>query len=268
MAEKDLKAFLRFATHLAFEGGKVLEKYWGQPTEVYEKGFSWNLVTDADKESEAVILDLIQKEYPGHSILSEEFGERAVRDSSLTWIIDPLDGTTNYTHQYPMVSVSVALAEKGRPIVGVVYNPILKELFQAVHGQGCSMNGHLVHVSKVDSLEKSLLATGFAYDRKETQDNNYAEFCHMTQICQGVRRGGSAALDLAYVAAGKFDGYWERGLKPWDIAAGIVLIEEAGGKVSSYEGEPLILESGRILTTNGLIHDKLLHGLKVARTAS
>jgi len=265
MDEKSLKLFLDFAEHLALQGGAVLEKYWGNFFIIEEKGECWDLVTEVDKESEDVILSLIRNKYPGHAILSEEAGLHAVKHAEFSWIIDPLDGTTNYTHQYPMVSVSIALTYRNKPIVGVVYNPILKEMFRAANGLGCSLNGKSICTSKVKSLERSLLATGFAYDRKKTEDNNYAEFCYMTNNSQGVRRGGSAALDLAYVAAGKLDGYWERGLKPWDIAAGIVLIEEAGGCVSSYEGTPLILETGRLLASNGIIHNDLLRSLKIAR---
>jgi myo-inositol-1(or 4)-monophosphatase len=160
-----------------------------------------------------------------------------------------------------MVSVSIGLLYQGKPIVGVVYNPIHNELFQAAEGKGATLNGNKIVVSKTENLSFSLLATGFAYDRKDTIDNNYTEFCHITHLSQGVRRGGSAALDLAYVAAGRLDGFWERGLKPWDISAGTILIREAGGKVTSYEGGPLILESGRILATNGIIHDKLIEEL-------
>lgn len=257
--------FLETATQAAQEGGKVLEKYWGKLTNIQEKSFSGDLVTEADKESEEVILKLLGQHHPNHTILSEESGLQAAKTSEYSWIVDPLDGTTNYTHQYPLVSVSIALTYRGAPIVGVVYNPIHKELFQAGKGVGATLNGLPIHVSQVKALDRSLLATGFAYNRSDTPDNNYAEFCHITNNSQGVRRGGSAALDLAYVAAGRFDGFWERGLKPWDIAAGIILIEEAGGKITSYEGQPLVLESGRILASNGVIHDKLIHELRNVR---
>lgn len=264
MIHSDRVSFLEFAKDLALEAGTVLEKYWGKLSSIEEKSASWDLVTEADRESEQVILRQIKTQFPDHQILSEESGHHEGKKTSYTWIIDPLDGTTNYTHQYPFVSVSIALAFEGRPIVGVVYNPILKELFCAASGLGATLNGSAVKVSKTGSLEKSLLATGFAYDRKEVSDNNYAEFCYVTHHSQGVRRGGSAALDLAYVAAGRLDGYWERGLKPWDIAAGIVLIQEAGGKVSSYEGRALDLDSGRILASNGIIHNDLQRALSAA----
>lgn len=249
--------FLDIATEAAKSGGAILEQFWGKLTSIQEKNFAWDLVTEADKKSEEAIIKILKTEYPNHSILAEESGLHTIEGTDYAWVVDPLDGTTNYTHQYPMVSVSIALLHKGKPIVGVVYNPIHRELFQAAEGLGATLNQKKIAVSKVDNLSHSLLATGFAYDRKDTIDNNYTEFCHVTHLSQGVRRGGSAALDLAYVAAGRLDGFWERGLKPWDIAAGIILIQEAGGKISSYEGEPIIIESGRILATNGMIHNLL-----------
>lgn len=264
MNVEQLKSFQAFAEETARKSGKILTKYWGKLSDIQQKSHTWDLVTEADKESEAIILDLIKKQYSGHAILSEEAGLYALEGSDYAWIVDPLDGTTNYTHQYPMVSVSIALAYRDKPIVGVVYNPILEEMFLASVGRGATLNGKPIHVSNVASLDLSLLSTGFAYDRNENSDNNYAEFCHLTQISQGVRRGGSAAIDLAYVAAGRLDGYWERGLKPWDIAAGVVIIQEAGGRVSSYEGADLAMETGRILTTNGRIHDDLIQELKKA----
>ncbi len=263
-AEK-IKKYSLFAEQTAIKSSKILKKFWGKLSDIQEKKFTWDLVTEADKESEELIINEIIKAYPDHSILSEEAGLHQKGSTEYSWIIDPLDGTTNYTHQYPMVSISIALAFQGKPIVGVVYNPILEELFVASLGHGASLNGKKIRVSAVKELERSLLATGFAYDRKETAENNYAEFCHITNISQGVRRGGSAALDLAYVAAGRLDGYWERGLNPWDIAAGVVLIQEAGGKVTSYEGKELVLESGRILATNGTIHNLLISELKKVR---
>ena len=249
--------FLEIATQAAQAGGMILEKYWGKLSNIEQKTFHWDLVTEADKESEKVIFDILKKEFPTHTLLGEETGLQEIEGTDYTWVVDPLDGTTNYTHQYPMVSISIALLHKGEPIIGVVYNPIHHELYQAAKGQGATLNRKTITVSKTESLQFSLLATGFAYDRRDTTDNNYLEFFHITHQSQGVRRAGSAALDLAYVAAGRLDGFWERGLQPWDMAAGVVLVREAGGKVSSYENEPFILESGRILATNGIIHHTL-----------
>src|ERR1700733_41744 len=258
------KDFLDIASKAAREGGKILEKYWGKLKNVQEKKFTGDLVTEADKESEEVIIRLLNQHYPTHSILSEEGGFYEAKDKEYSWVIDPLDGTTNYTHQYPFVAVSIGLLRKGKPIVGAIFNPIMNEIFLAAEGEGAFLNGKPIKVSKVKSLNQSLLATGFAYDRRETFDNNYTEFCFLTHFSHGVRREGSAALDLAYVAAGRLEGFWERGLNPWDIAAGVILVEEAGGKVTSYEGEDLILGSGRILASNGFIHENLILELKKA----
>lgn len=251
------KNYLALAREAVLRGGAVLRKYWGKLKNVTHKATSIDLVTEADKESEDVILSFIAHHFPEHSILSEEAGLHQDSQNDYQWIIDPLDGTTNYTHQYPQVAISLALMRKGEPLLGIVYNPITEEFFQAIKGQGATLNHVSIHVSTIDSINSSLLASGFPYDRRENPDNNYAEFCALTHLSQGVRRGGSAALDLAYVAAGRFDGYWERGIKPWDIAAGKLLVEEAGGTVSSYDKTPLDLYSGRILASNGLIHEAL-----------
>lgn len=249
-----LQEFHATALEAAKEASVVLQRHWGRLTDIQEKSSAGDLVTEADRESEEVILRLLKKRYPDHAIISEETGLHTILGADYMWAVDPLDGTTNYTHQVPMACISIGLLHKGESVVGVVYNPFLGELFEAVKGQGATFNGKKIHVSKVDELSKSLLATGFAYDRRETPDNNYAEFCYLTSQTQGVRRMGSAAIDLAYVAAGRLDGFWERGLNIWDIAAGSLLVEEAGGKISSYENTPLQLNSGRILASNGLIH--------------
>lgn len=257
-----MTTYLNQATHIAQEAGEILRKYWGRLAHVQEKKYSWDLVTEADKESEALILGKLKENFPEHSILSEESGSHMIEESPFCWVVDPLDGTTNYTHQYPFVSISIALLAAGEPIVGVVYNPIMNELFQGEKGKGSWINGSPLRVSSVNSLGKSLLSTGFAYDRRTNPDNNYAEFCRMTHISQGVRRGGSAAIDLAYVAAGRLDGYWERGLNAWDISAGVLLIKEAGGSVTAYDGAPIDIHSGRLVASNGQIHQALLSELR------
>ncbi|MGA8163784.1 MAG: inositol monophosphatase family protein [Waddliaceae bacterium] len=265
MNHQEVKSYLQVATQVAEEGGKVLTKYWGRLSNISKKSFTWDLVTEADQESEEVILQLLTELYPSHAILAEESGLKQAEESEYLWVVDPLDGTTNYTHQYPMVCVSVALMFQNEIIAGVVYNPILNEMFQAGRGLGSTLNQQAIQVSETGALDHSLLATGFGYDRKQTADTNYPEFCHLTHCSQGVRRGGSAALDLAYVAAGRLDGCWERGLYPWDMAAGVILIEEAGGKVTSYEGSPLVLESGRLMASNGHIHQEMIKELRAAR---
>jgi len=262
LSTKELKALLESALKLAQKGGAVLKKHWGNLQNISHKDNSIDLVTDADQASERTMLRFLKNKHPSHSILSEEIGWHEVQDAEFLWIMDPLDGTTNFTHQYPMVSVSIGLLFQGIPLVGVVYNPILKELFYAARGLGAFLNKAKITVSNTNSLDASLLASGFPYDRRKNKDNNYSEFCLLTHLSQGVRRGGSAALDLAYVAAGKFDGYWERGIKPWDVAGGIVLVQEAGGLISAYDQSAFKIDSGMILASNGHIHavlsDKIL----------
>jgi myo-inositol-1(or 4)-monophosphatase len=250
----DCRQFLHVAAEAAAEAGKILRHYWGNLSKIRAKTTSWDLVTEADAEAERAVLEILSAAFPTHSIVAEESGLSAVEHSEFLWAVDPLDGTTNYTHQYPMVATSIGLIYRGTPIVGVVFNPILNELFLGAHSLGATLNGQKLQVSLVNRLEQSLLASGFAYDRRTSSSTNYSEFCRMTHMTQGVRRGGAAAIDLAYVAAGRLDGYWERGLNIWDIAAGVVLITEAGGKVSDYNEKPVDLQSGRILATNGHIH--------------
>ncbi len=254
---EQLEIFLDIATEAAMTAGAILQEYWGKLESVEEKGRPGDLVTAADKAAEAAILNVVQRHLPEHGILAEESGQIGDKKSEYLWAIDPLDGTTNYAHQYPIAAVSLGLLISGIPQVGVIYNPFRNELFRAAKGLGATRNRRSIQVSQTDALEKSLLVTGFAYDRRETSDNNYAEFCHLTHLTQGVRRSGSASLDLTDVACGRLDGYWERGLSPWDIAAGIVLVEEAGGKVTAYDGSPLSIHSGRVLATNGQIHAHL-----------
>jgi len=262
-SSEQLQIFLEIATEAALAAGAVLQGYLGNLKEIFEKGRSGDLVTAADKASEAVILEILHRHFPDHAILAEESGKLGNTESEYLWAIDPLDGTTNYAHQYPFFAASIGLLIAGVPQVGVIFDPFHNELFRAAKGLGATCNRRSIQVSQTAQLSKSLLVTGFAYDRRETTDNNYAEFCHLTHLTQGVRRSGSAALDLAHVACGRLDGYWERGIAPWDIAAGIVLLEEAGGKVTAYDGSPISIESGRILATNDQIHaflsQELLH---------
>ncbi len=263
-AEK-LQIFLDIATEAVMSAGVVLQDHWGKLETIEEKGRSGDLVTEADKKAEAQILKVLRRHVPEHQILAEESGQLGDGGNEYLWAIDPLDGTTNYAHGYPIAAVSVGLLIEGIPQVGAVYNPFRNELFRAAKGLGATCNRRPIRVSQTAELIKSLLVTGFAYDRRETTDNNYAEFCYLTHLTQGVRRSGSASLDLTDVACGRLDGYWEKGLRPWDIAAGIVLVEEAGGKVTAYDGSPLEIDSGRILATNGQIHPSLSQALKEAR---
>jgi len=260
--QQNLQNFLEVATESVLAAGAVLEDLYGNLKAIAEKGRPGDLVTEADKKAESIILDIIARHYPDHAILAEESGYLGDQTANpYLWAIDPLDGTTNYAHGYPIACVSVGLMIAGIPQVGAIYNPFRQELFRGAKGLGATLNRRPIRVSQTTSLEKSLLVSGFAYDRRETLDNNYAEFCHLTHLTQGVRRSGSAALDLADVACGRLEGYWERGIKAWDIVAGVVILEEAGGMVTSYDNHSLDIQSGRILATNGLIHQELSQSL-------
>ena len=261
---KELQILLDVATEAAMTAGVILENLVDKLEQIEEKGRPGDLVTEADKQAEATVLNILKRRVPNHQILAEESGKIGGNDSDYLWVIDPLDGTTNYAHGYPASAVSVGLLWQGNPVVGAVYNPFNKELFRGSKGLGATVNYRPIKVSQTDQLSNSLLVTGFAYDRRETKDTNYPEFCYLTHLTQGVRRGGSASLDIANVACGRLDGYWERGLSPWDIAAGIIILEEAGGKVTAYDESPLKLESGRLLATNGKIHHSLSQALAEA----
>ncbi|NJP09490.1 MAG: inositol monophosphatase [Leptolyngbyaceae cyanobacterium RU_5_1] len=257
MNSNQLQVFLDIATEAVLAAGTVLRDYWGNLESIEEKGRPGDLVTEADRAAEVAVLDVLHRHVPAHNILTEESGQLGNLESDLLWAIDPLDGTTNYAHQYPVSAVSVGLMIEGVPAVGAIFDPFRQELFRAAKGLGATCDRRPIRVSQTTDLSKSLLVTGFAYDRRQTTDNNYAEFCYLTHLTQGVRRSGSAATDLAYVACGRFDGFWERGLSPWDVTAGIILVEEAGGNVTAYDGSPFQMSSGRILATNGQIHASL-----------
>lgn len=263
----DLQRYLDIATEAALTAGAELKHYWGNLQDVQEKR-PGDLVTEADRAAEKAVLATLKRHVPDHAILAEESGMQGDWTDEFLWAIDPLDGTTNYAHQYPCVAVSIGLLVQGKPVVGVVYNPIQDELYRAAQGLGATCNRRSIQVSKTTELSQSLLVTGFAYDRHSRADNNYAEFCHLTHQTHGVRRDGAASLDLAYVACGRVDGYWERGLSPWDLAAGVVILEEAGGRVTAYDESPFDLRSGRILATNDRLHHALSQALLKIRPLS
>jgi myo-inositol-1(or 4)-monophosphatase len=263
LSPERLQNYLEIATEAVTTAGKIVLDRLGKLEEIEEKGRPGDLVTEADKQAETAILEILQRHVSDHQVLAEESGQLGAHNDYL-WAIDPLDGTTNYAHGYPVAAVSVGLLFRGIPQVGAIYNPFRNELFLGAKGLGATLNHKTIRVSQTEQLEKSLLVSGFAYDRRETQDNNYAEFCYLTHLTQGVRRSGSAALDLADVACGRLDGYWERGIHPWDIAAGLVILEEAGGKATAYDGSPIIISSGRILATNHKIHELLSQALMQA----
>jgi len=252
---------LDFAIQTARDAGRILAERFGRKIEISNKS-EIDLVTESDLASERLIIDRIKTYHPRHSILAEESGASNPDENQTgwRWIIDPLDGTTNYAHGYPCFCVSIALEHQGRPEIGVVYDPIRDEMFAAERGRGASLNGRRISVSRTRNLGSALLCTGFPYDVR--QRNEFARhFASFIMHAQGVRRDGAAALDLAYVAAGRFDGFWEEGLKPWDVAAGVLLIEEAGGRVSNYRGEPFDIHTPPIVASNGLIHEEMMQVL-------
>jgi myo-inositol-1(or 4)-monophosphatase len=253
---------LNFAIQAARDAGQILAERFGRAIQITQKG-DIDIVTEADLAAERLITERIRSYYPRHAILAEESGVTlAIGDqqSEFKWIIDPLDGTTNYAHGYPCFCVSIALEHQDEIEIGVIYDPTRDELFAAERGAGATLNGRTIRVSEVDDLNRAMLCTGFPYDVRERGD--FARhFSSFIMRAQAVRRDGSAALDLAYVACGKFDGFWEEGLNPWDVAAGVLLIEEAGGRVSRYDGSPFDIYTPPIMTSNGLIHEAMMRVL-------
>ena len=224
---------------------------------INRKSNSIDLVTEADRESEAAIIDVIHRAFPTHAILAEESGASA-HQSDHRWIIDPLDGTTNFAHGYPQFCVSIAYERRGRVQFGVVFDALKKECFIAHRGQGARLNGKPIRVSATPNLCSALLCTGFAYDRRERRRFYMCFWEELMTRTQGMRRTGSAALDLAYVAAGRTDGFWEFGLRAWDVAAGALIVEEARGRVTNMDGSELDLGGANIVATNGRVHDELV----------
>jgi myo-inositol-1(or 4)-monophosphatase len=247
--------FLPAMAEIAREAGALLMEYFAQHVRVEYKGEA-DLVTVADRTSEALIRERIGQLWPSHSILGEEQGLTET-SSDYRWYVDPLDGTTNFAHGFPVFCVSMALEHKGTRIAGVVFDPTRNELFSAEQGSGAFLNGERIHVSRVANLAESLLATGFPSHKRHKNPNIF--FYHqITLRTHGVRRPGSAALDLCNVASGRFDGFWEFNLNPWDTAAGVLLVEEAGGKVSRFDGSPFELNSRETVASNGLVHEALV----------
>jgi myo-inositol-1(or 4)-monophosphatase len=245
-----------FAMDLARKAGFLLKERFNQKHQINYKG-DINLVTEADKMSEDLIIAAIKREFPDHGILSEE-SPVITGAGKMRWIIDPLDGTTNYAHGYPVFCVSIALENEGLIVLGVVYDAMREEMFVAVRGEGAYLNDKKLAVSSLKDISRSLLATGFPYDIRESKENNIDYFNAMAISVQAIRRAGAAALDLAYLAAGRFDGFWELKLKPWDTAAGCLLVEEAGGVISDIAGSKWHLQSPSLLASNALIHEQMI----------
>jgi len=256
--------FFSVALDAARSAGKLLREALGGPRRIDYKGHPTNLVTEMDRRSEALIVERIRAAFPDHAILGEEGGARA-GDSEYRWLIDPLDGTTNYAHGLPIFSVSVALERAGRVELGVAYDPSREECFVAQRGGGATLNGEPLRVSTTATLDKSLLVTGFPYDIRTNPANNLPEYAALSLRARAVRRLGSAVLDLCYVAAGRFDGFWELTLGPWDMAAGGLVVQEAGGRITDMRGGPWRLDGPGVLATNGLVHDELLQVLAEVR---
>ena len=252
-----IERLLSVAVEAAKAAGRVLSDYAKSGFTVERKN-PINLVTDADHAAEQCIIDHIAQYFPGHGTLAEERGIDAARSSAYRWIIDPLDGTTNFAHRFPVYAVSIAVEHADELLLGVVYDPARDELFTAITGGGAFMNGQSLAVSNTAPLDAALLVTGFAYDIRETSNNNLDHFARFTLKAQGVRRTGSAALDLCYVAAGRFDGFWEVKLSPWDMAAGVVILNEAGGRITDLHGNRHSIYQPELVASNGLIHVEML----------
>ncbi len=241
---------------IAREAGALLMDFFHQRVKIEYKGDA-DLVTVADRKSEALILERIREQFPTHDVMGEE-GARIESGSDYKWYVDPLDGTTNFAHGFPVFCVSLAVQYRGVGVAGVIYDPTRDEMFAAEHGAGAILNGQPIHVSATSRLAECLVGTGFPSHKRHKSPNIY--FYHqITLRTHGVRRAGSAALDLCNVACGRFDGFWEFNLNPWDTAAGVLMLEEAGGRVTTFSGGPFQLDSRETLASNGLVHDALVH---------
>jgi myo-inositol-1(or 4)-monophosphatase len=255
--------FETVAVELAREAGKLLMSRFRTDIEVFHKG-EVDLVTEVDLAAERLIVSRISSAFPGHTILAEE-NHSAPKSGSHTWIIDPLDGTVNYAHGIPIFAVSIGLEIDGELACGAVYNPVLDELFTACHGGGAFCNGKPIRVSSTEKLTDSILSTGFPYDIRTGKNNNLDYFREFALRAQGLRRGGSAALDFCYVAAGYLDGFWELSLHPWDCAAGYLIVREAGGMVTNLSGAQGSIYEPEMVSSNGLIHKEMLSVLRDTR---
>ncbi len=254
---RDVTNFFRAAWSAAHAAGEIIIENWQQPKQIGFKG-AIDLVTSVDRDCERRIVELLRRNFPRHSILAEEETETAGGDEDYRWIIDPLDGTTNFVHGYPQFCVSIALEREEETLIGVVYDPLRRECFSAIRGQGATLNGESIRTSTVPELDQALLATGFPYDRRENADHYLAYFRAFLTRCQGIRRAGAAALDLCYVASGRLDGFWELKLQPWDSAAGSLIVAEAGGQLSNFAGNDFTIWSNEVMASNGRIHEAMI----------
>ncbi len=249
------------AVQMAREAGAIVREGWGRAHRPERKG-RIDLVTEYDRRSEALLLERIAQRWPDHAVLAEESGTHRGGNRRVRWLIDPLDGTTNFAHNYPFFAVSVGVEIEGVPAAAAVYDPTRDEMFAAARGEGATLNGTPIRVSDIERVESALLVTGFPYDVREHPERSLPHFQAMLQRAQGVRRDGSAALNQCYVACGRFDGFFESSLSPWDMGAGVLLVREAGGTVTRYDGSPFEVEGKQILATNGRIHGEMQEILK------
>jgi myo-inositol-1(or 4)-monophosphatase len=266
-AERELQRLLALAMRLAREAGAIQRAGYEAEHEIATKSQLVDLVTEVDRACEAHIVQTLARERPHDSVLAEEGSGTERANASHRWVIDPLDGTTNYAHGYPRFAVSIAVERDGAPALGVVYDPLLDELHHALAGGGAFRNGRRLRVSSERTLGSALLATGFAYDKARVDDDNTREFRAFLKRAREVRRDGSAALDLCYVAGGRFDAYWEYKLQPWDVAAGALIVTEAGGRVTDTTGGATHRSGRAVLASNGALHDAMLEGIAAARAA-
>jgi len=256
-----MNTFLKAAIQAAKAAGQIHKRTYGRVRKIqYKSKNKLNLVTEVDKQSEKTIFSILKRRFPTHNFWGEESGRGSIV-SNYTWLIDPLDGTTNYAHSYPFFCVSIALLKEGLPVVAVIYDALRDECFTAQKERGAFLNGKKIRVSNISALNESLVCTGFAYGVLKTR-YNFENFQRFVLKSQGVRRDGSAALNLAYVASGRFDGFWERGIQAWDMAAGVLLVLEAGGLVTDINGKPFDLHAENALASNGKIHRTMFQILK------
>lgn len=251
---------LQFIESIARQAGDVLRQGYGNVRHIQQKG-AIDLVTEFDKRSEEMILSAIQREFPDHAILAEESGRNEI-SSEYQWVIDPLDGTTNFAHGIPIFSVTMALFQNNSPILGVTYDPLRDEMFSAEAGRGATLNHRPIRVSTQANLEHAVISTGFPYDLRTNPRNNFAQFVQFQLRTTAVRHLASAALDCAWTALGRLDGYWEFGVQPWDIGAGVLLVREAGGRVTSIDGDDNFFSQTSILVSNGLLHEQMSRVLR------
>jgi len=264
MSAPDPRTLREAAVAIAREAGAILLEGYGRTHTAERKG-TIDLVTEYDRRSEALILARVREHYPGHGVLAEESGAAPATASDVRWVIDPLDGTTNFAHNYPFFCVSIGVEVAGRVVSGAIYDPVRDEMFAASLGGGATLNGAPIRVSSIDRVVDGLIVTGFPYDVREYPDRHLGPFRAFLTRAQAIRRDGSAALNFCYLAMGRFDGFWELRLSPWDVAAGALIVSEAGGRVTRWDGSAFTVEGREVLASNGSLHDEMMAVLAASR---